>query len=150
MKLDEFVRPEAEWCSHDRPSFPFDYIRYDEFLSAVTRLATDGWCRYRPYEYATGEIADVEREVRTDGPVLEGVSAIHPDLVPLYVWVESDVATVSAAARARGVAAWELEWERMFLPSVDLYLKTEPIRRADIMAARRGSSVRVPCGPELS
>jgi uridine kinase len=76
VKLDEFIKPEAEWRWYDRPSFPFAYIRYDEFLEAVTRLAANGWCRYQPYDYATGEVADAEREVRTDGPVfVEGVSA---------------------------------------------------------------------------
>ena len=63
VKLDEFIKPEAEWRWYDRPSFPFAYIRYDEFLEAVTRLAANGWYRYQPYDYATGEVADAEREV---------------------------------------------------------------------------------------
>jgi hypothetical protein len=36
IRLDDFVKPEAEWRSHDQPSFPFDFIRYDEFMAAVT------------------------------------------------------------------------------------------------------------------
>jgi broad-specificity NMP kinase len=34
IRLDDFVKPEAEWRSHDQPSFPFDFIRYNEFISA--------------------------------------------------------------------------------------------------------------------
>jgi uridine kinase len=34
IRLDNFVKPEAEWRSRDQPSFPFDYIRYDAFLAA--------------------------------------------------------------------------------------------------------------------
>jgi uridine kinase len=144
VQLDEFVKPEAGWPWCDRPSFPFDYIRHDEFLGAVMKLAADGWCRYRPYDWATGEVADAERVVRVDGPVIvEGVSALHPDLASLYdlrVWVESDAATVLAAALARGAGTWAREWERMFLPSVHLYLQTDPKGRADILAAGRGLS----------
>jgi uridine kinase len=142
VHLDEFVKPEAEWRWHDRPSFPFDYIRYDQFLDAVTTLAENGWCQYRPYNWATGKAADAARVVRVDGPVIvEGVSALHPDLDPLYglrIWVESDATTVLAASQARGVGAWMREWEEMFLPSAGLYLQTDPRARADVLAAGRG------------
>ena len=144
--LDDFIKPEREWRWRDRPSFPFDFVRYDEFAGAVRGLATDGECRYRPWDYRTGERADLDRVVRLlDGPVIvEGVSALHPDLAPLYdlrVWVESDAATVLDAARTRGVGSWAREWEVMFVPSVALYMRTDPIGRADLLAAGRGASV---------
>ena len=59
--LDDFIKSEREWRWRDRPSFPFDYIRYDEFMGAVVRLALDGECRYRPWDYRTGERADLDR-----------------------------------------------------------------------------------------
>jgi hypothetical protein len=135
------VKPEAEWRWYDRPSFPFDYVRYEEFLSAVVSLATRGCCRYRPYDFTAGKIADAERAVCVDRPVIvEGVSALHPDLAPLYalrVWVESDASTVLAASLARGVGAWAREWETIF-PSIAPYLRTDPKGRAGIVAAGRG------------
>jgi hypothetical protein len=48
VRLDDFVKPETEWRSHDQPSFPFDFIRYDEFMAAVTGLATSGLCLFGP------------------------------------------------------------------------------------------------------
>ena len=115
-------------------------------MGAVRSLAADGECRYRPWDYRTGERADLDRVVRLDGPVIvEGVTALHPDLAPLYdlrIWVESDAATVLDAARARGVGNWAREWEVMFVPSVALYLQTDPIGRADLLAAGRGVSVQ--------
>ena len=39
LGLDDLVRPEAEWPSRDKPSFPFDFVRYDEFVDAVRSLA---------------------------------------------------------------------------------------------------------------
>ena len=146
VSLDDFIRPEREWRWRDRPSFPFDFIRYDEFAGAVRGLATAGECRYRPWDYRTGERADLDRVARLlDGPVIvEGVSALHPDLAPLYdlrIWVESDAATVLDAARVRGVGNWAREWEVMFVPSVALYLRTDPVGRADLLAAGRGASV---------
>lgn len=143
VQLDEFVRPQPEWRWRDRPSFPFDYIRYDEFLAAVQDLAATGQCCYRPYDWVSGELAEAERTVQVAGPVfVEGVSALHPGLAPLYdlrVWVASDATTVLQAVRARGMGGWAREWERMFLPSVELYLGTDPVVRADLLAAGRGA-----------
>lgn len=73
---------------------------------------------------------------------MEGVSALHPRLAPLYdlrLWVESDPRTVLDASLARGVGDWVVEWRTLFLPSVTLYLKTEPAARAEILVAGRGA-----------
>jgi hypothetical protein len=134
VRLDDFVKPEAEWRSHDQPSFPFDYIRYDEFVAAVSGLATSGLCSFRPFSFETG--------IRVDRPVIvEGVSALHPDLASSYdlrIWVESDAASTLAACGQRGMGPWAREWRELFLPSVDLYLETKPWERADILASGRG------------
>jgi uridine kinase len=107
VRLDHFVKPEAEWRSHDEPSFPFDYIRYGEFMAAVIGLATGGVCSYRFYNFETGDIEREPREVRLDRPVIvEGVSALHSDLAPLYdqrIWVESDEASTLTASQQRRV-----------------------------------------------
>lgn len=99
--VDDFVRPEAEWRSRTVPSFPFDYIRHDEFLGAVKSLATDGRCSYRFYDWNTARLRDEHRIVSLDQPVIvEGVSSLHPELTPLYdlrFWVESDAATTLRA-----------------------------------------------------
>jgi uridine kinase len=142
VRLDDFVKPEAEWRWHNRPSFPFHWIRYDDFMGAVASLAENGRCQYRPYDWEIGETEDAERVVESDGPVIvEGVSALHPDLAPLYdlrIWVESDPATVLAASVAREAADWMRQWEEIFLPGVGLYLETDPRTRADVLAAGRG------------
>ena len=142
MGLHDFVRPEAEWPSRDTPSFPFDYIRYGEFVTAVRSLAHDRRCFFHPYEWDTGNIAREPTVSRGDGIALvEGVSVLHPDLAPLYdlrVWVESDPETTLAASLERGVGSWVHEWQFMFLPSVELYLRTDPKSRADVVALGRG------------
>lgn len=144
--LDDFVKPETQWRSRSEASFPFDYIRYDAFLGTVTTLARDGSCRYRPYDWETGREHEEYRIVRLDGPVIvEGVSSLHPDLAPLYdlrFWVESDAATTLQATLDRGVLGWEREWRELFLPSVELYLRTNPRERADFRVAGRGAGQR--------
>ncbi len=140
LRLDDFIKVEEEWCSRDRPSFPFDYIRYDEFMTAVRELAATGTCSYRVYDWKTGKIANESRSVHRPA-IVEGVSALHPDLVSLYdlrIWVESDMASTFAAACQRGVGPWACEWRQVFLPSVELYLRTMPRDRADIIARGRG------------
>lgn len=142
IRLDDFVKPEAEWRSHDQPSFPFDFIRYDEFMAAVAGLATSGRCSFRPYDFETARIENTAREVRLDRLVIvEGVSALHVDLAPLYdlrIWVESDAQSTLAASARRGMGPWAREWRELFLPSVELYLLTKPRERADIAARGRG------------
>jgi|ERR1700733_525721 uridine kinase len=141
--LDDFVKPETDWPSRDRPSFPFDYIRYSDFVIAVRALARDRQCSFRPYDWQTGRIADEPKVVRGDGIALvEGVSALHPDLAHLYdlrVWIESDPETTLAASLDRGVGPWAHEWQAMFLPSVELYLRTDPRTRSDVIALGRGA-----------
>ena len=143
VPFDDFVLPEAEWPSRDRPAFPFEYIRYGEFLDAIRSLATTGACRYRPYDWSVGNLSPTEREVTLDnGVVVEGVSALHPDVAPLYglrIFVESDGATTLEASLARGVGSWEREWRELFLPSAALYMKSDPRGRADLVVAGRGA-----------
>jgi uridine kinase len=141
--LDDFVKPEAEWRSRTTPSFPFDFIRYDEFLNAVKSLAGDGLCSYRLYDWNTAKIHDEYRIVCLDRPVIvEGVSSLHPELASLYdlrFWVESDAATTLQASLKRGVGAWEREWREQFLPSVNLYMRSAPQDRAEFLVAGRGA-----------
>jgi hypothetical protein len=142
LGLDDLVRPAAEWSSREKPSFPFDFIRYDEFADAVRSLAHNRCCRFHPYNWEMGRIEALPKVVRGDGIALvEGVSALHPDLTPLYdlrVWIESDAETTLAASFERGIGSWACEWEFLFLPSVALYLQTDPKARADVVALGRG------------
>jgi uridine kinase len=141
--LDDFVRPEAEWRGRIGPGFPFEYIRYDDFMAAVRSLAAGQPARYRLYDWSTGSPGE-HRVVAAGKPVIvEGVSALHPELSPLYdlrFWVESEAATTLTASLARGVGDWEQEWRDLFMPSVELYLHTDPRSRADYLVAGRGVS----------
>jgi len=143
LYLDDFVRPEAEWRGRIGPAFPFEYIRYTEFLAAVEALARGETIRIPLYDWSAGRVGDAYREVRPEGLVIvEGVSSLHPDLAPLYdlrLWVESDATTTLAASLARGVGDWEREWRELFMPSVAIYLETEPRARADYIVAGRGA-----------
>jgi uridine kinase len=142
--LDDFVLPAARWPSRTRPAFPFEYMRYAEFLAAIRSVAATGTCRYRPFDWSTGDIAAGEREVTMErSVVVEGVSALNPDVAHLYglgIFVDSDTSTTLDAALARGAGAWEREWRDLFLPSVELYMTTDPRSRADLIAAGRGAT----------
>lgn len=143
LQLDDFIRPEAEWPSRVRPAFPFEYIRYDEFIDAVRSLASTGECVYAPFDGETLTVSTEPRRITLRRPVIvEGVSALNPVLMPLYglkLFVDSDRATVLRAAEARGGGVWLEAWRTLFLPSVDLYMRTLPEQRADIVIAGRGA-----------
>lgn len=144
--LDDFVRPESEWRGTAKPAFPFPYIRYDAFLATVKTLANGEIARYRRYDWAAGQLARDWSEIRPDGlVVVEGVSALHPVLTPLYdlrFWVESDADTTLAASLARGTGGWDDEWRDLFMPSVALYLATDPRGRADHVVAGRDAGAQ--------
>jgi uridine kinase len=142
--LDDFVRPEADWPSHDRPAYPFDYIRYDEFIAVVQSVADGVPAQFSPFDWTTGRISEALRTIEGAGLVIvEGVSALAPALSPLYelsIFVDSDRTSVLAAASARGLGPWAREWETLFLPSADLYMVTRPQDRAGWIVGGRGAA----------
>lgn len=142
--LDDFIRPMADWPSRTRPAFPFEYIRYDGFLDAIRDLARDGVCAYAPFDWSTLSVSPDTRIVSLEKTVIiEGVSALNPAVAALYglsIFVESDRSTTLAAALARGVGNWAPEWEQLFLPSADIYMRSRPQTRCDVIYAGRGAA----------
>jgi uridine kinase len=136
IELDDFVLPQQSWPKSIKPAFPFQYIRYGEFVEAVQALSTAGVCSFRPFDWNRLEISPELRTVTWEAPVIvEGVSSLNPILGPLFdirIFIESDRSTVLQTATQRGVGPWEREWADLFLPSVDLYMATEPRKRADV------------------
>jgi uridine kinase len=141
--LDDFVLPEKDWPSGIGPAFPFAYIRYGEFLDAIQKLASDGVCSFRPFDWSVLEVSVDKRTVDLSKPVIvEGVSSLHPSLCNLYgckIFVEGDRTTTLQAAFDRGVGAWGDYWRELFLPSVDIYMAGRPQERADLLIAGRGA-----------
>ena len=108
-------------------------------LIAIDGLPCSG---YRPYDWCSGQISSIARELYRRGPlIVEGCSVLDPQLEPHYglrLFVASDRETVLAARRARDGDHDAENWQRLFLPSVDLYMATLPERRADFVISGRG------------
>jgi uridine kinase len=130
------------WPSRDKPAYPFEYIRYDEFVGAVRALASSGHCTYAPFDWDTLAISDKRRTVTsTRTVIIEGVSALNPELCEFYglrIFVDSDRSTTLDAAERRGTGRWSQPWRDLFLPSVDIYMESHPQGRADLIVAGRG------------
>ena len=144
ISLDDFVRPEADSPAWRVPTFPFEYIRYAEFVAAVETLAARGECDYAPFDWETLAISGARRRVTLATPVMiEGVSSLYPALCPLYglkIFVDSDRATILEEVARRGAGPWPGAWRTLFVPSADIYMQTGPELRADIIV--RGRSAR--------
>jgi len=144
LQVDEFLRPEEDWPNR-RPGFPFPYLRYDEFLQAVTELAETGVCEYAPYDRERLAISPEKRRITTQRPVIvEGISALVPLLSRYYglkIFVQSARESVLEVAHARNFGIWALEWRKIFLPSADMYMMTNPEERADLVVQGRGVSL---------
>ena len=144
IALDEFVMPERFWQSRSQPAFPFEYVRYEEFLTAVRDLKKNGNCTFAPFDWNTREVSVGLLQIDLTTPVVvEGVSTFNPLIAGLYdlrVFVESDRETTHQAALARSDDRWSEYWGSLFLPSVDLYMLTSPRDRAELVVAGRGAS----------
>ena len=73
--------------------------------------------------------------------IIEGVSSLNVHVCYLYglkIFVESDRKTTLEAAIRRGHGKWDKEWRELFMPSADLYMRTDPERRADLIIPGRG------------
>jgi hypothetical protein len=145
--LDDFVLPERNWPFGIGPAFPFEYIRYDEFLDAIRALASHGTCSFRPFDWSTFEILAEKRTVSLSKyAVVEGVSSLNRSLCNLYrlkIFIASDRATTLQAAFNRGVGPWGNQWRELFLPSADIYMETRPQARSDLLIAGRGVGSRL-------
>jgi hypothetical protein len=139
--LDEFVLPEKDWPSGIKPAFPFEYIRYGEFLDAGRTLASFGTCVYRPFDWDSFAVSGETRTISLSKlVVVDGVSSLHPSLCDLYglrIFVENRATTLHAAFN-RGVGSWADYWRELFLPSADVYMESQPQKRADLLIAGRG------------
>jgi len=141
LHVDEFLRPEADWPSR-KPGFPFPYLRYDEFLTAVTQLAEKGECTYAPFDWETLAVSTKLRHLTTERPVIvEGISALVPVLTRYYglkIFVQSERESALAVAHSRNLGIWAKEWSKIFMPSADMYMMTHPEQRADVVVPGRG------------
>lgn len=142
LQVDEFLRPEADWPSR-KPGFPFPYLRYDEFLQAVIRLAETGECVYAPFDWETLSVSTQLRRITTQRPVIvEGISALVPLLARYYglkIFVQSARETALEVAHNRSLGIWVQEWRKIFMPSADMYMMTHPESRADLLVPGRGA-----------
>jgi uridine kinase len=147
LYLDDFMLPRKDWPVPCPPAFPFQYMRYTQFMTAVQTLAKTGNCRFHPFEWNTGRVAQAEKVLSLDKPIIvEGVSTLHPNLLPYYalrIFVDSDKQTLAQALSVREQGSRIRNWHDLFLPSIELYMVTDPKKRADIFFAGRGASIKI-------
>lgn len=143
LEFDDFYLPSDGWPPDIEPAFPFPFFRLDEFHQAVRSLHELGKCCWRPIDWPTLTVKADPVYIEDGRPVIiEGCSVLDPALVDLYdvrLFVESDRSTLVKAQKARdGENVLSEDWARLFLPSVDLYMRTRPDKRADFVVAGRG------------
>lgn len=140
--IDDLFLPMQQWAPDLQPAFPFPYFRYEEFLRGVRALSRGKVFRYTPYDPETKELSTEVTILTPDRPVIiEGVSTLNPQLAKLYskkIFIQSDVKTELAAVMERNDADSKKLWQELYLPSVDIYMETNPTERADFVVAGRG------------
>lgn len=142
---DDFFLPRHSWPSDIQPAFPFSFFRMDEVYDFLDRVAASGRGSYHPYDWELRTISASAITVDiSSGPlIIEGCSVLAPELAPRFAlsfFVESDAASILSARRARDGTGDEEDWEKLFLPSVEMYMRTDPASRATHVVAGRGWS----------
>ena len=143
LEFDDFYLPADGWPPNIEAAFPFPFFRLDEFRQAVRSLREQGECAWRPIDWPTLTIRSEPLHIGSGRPVIvEGCSVLDPDLADLYdvrLFMVSDRDTLLKAQKARdGENVLSDDWAKLFLPSVDLYMRTQPVKRADLVVAGRG------------
>jgi uridine kinase len=144
LSLDEFVVPPGERPADIAPAFPFPFFRTDAIRTVIRTLSLGRVARFRPYDWETERLAAASRDVCSP-VIVEGCSLLSDDWAPQFdmrLWVESDEHTLISAQRARDGDRDADKWRDLYLPSVAMYLRTEPWRRADYLVAGRGATAR--------
>ncbi len=148
--LDEFFIPQKEWPKHPKPTFPFFYLRYDEFIEGVRKLSAGKSFSYCRYNWDTHTIATQPTIVKPDTTIIvEGVSTLYKELINFYakkIWVDSDQRTEPEAIRKRQNYKNLDLWMNFYIPSVNLYFEQKPWQYANIMYAGRGLQEKHPFG----
>lgn len=140
--LDEFFIPQREWPHDQSPRFPFFYFRYEEFINGIKTVAAGKPFTYHPYDWQADASSISPITIEPKGIIIvEGVSALNAELTPLYhtkIWVKSDRTTELAALQKRENGNnWDL-WNKIYLPSIEIYCLQTPWKRADIIYKGRG------------
>lgn len=140
--LDEFFIPQRDWPHDQSPRFPFFYFRYEEFVNGIKALANGKPFTYHAYDWLTDALSVTSTTIQPKGIIIvEGVSALNTELAPLYhtkIWVESDRTTEIAALKEREKGKnWDM-WNKIYLPSIEIYCLQKPWERADIIYKGRG------------
>jgi uridine kinase len=129
LSLDEFVVPPAERPTDLAPAFPFPFFRTDLIRSVVRTLSLGEAACFHPYDFETERLTTKSRKVK--GPlIVEGCSLFSNDLAQfdIRLWVESEERTMVAAQRARDGDRDADKWRDLYLPSVEIYMRTMPDR----------------------
>jgi len=142
LHFDDFLLSPSSWPGDIRPLFPFPFFRHKMFFDAVRAIARDGICSFFPFDWDSMEISGHLHHVRSDRPILvEGVSVLSPEIPSLYdvrIFVQSDRSSLLEAVCKRDGNLFREEWETLFIPSADLYMRTRPEARSDFLVRGRG------------
>lgn len=140
--LDEFFIPQRDWPHDQSPRFPFFYFRYQEFIDGIKALASGKRFTYYAYDAQTDAPSKKVTTIEPEGIIIvEGVSALNAELAPLYhtkIWVEGDHSNELVALQERENGKnWDV-WNKLYLPSIEIYCLQKPWKRADIIYEGRG------------
>ena len=133
VSMDEFWIPEQDVLSSDWIVFDRDRLEHQVLIPALQGNPI----RYQVFDWHQGKLGDW-REITADYLIVEGISALHPNLLPYYrfkIWVECSLDVAQLRGLRRGKIAYNIDetesWINRWTPNDRAYFE---VYRPDLQA----------------
>lgn len=134
--MDDFWLHSADVRSADWPAFDRDRIEAQVLNPALAGQPV----RYQRYDWKQQTLGDWVEVPDSQFLIVEGISALHPNLLPYYdfkIWVDCTLETAKERGLARGYG-WGIDetqvWLERWMPNdADYFAKYRPDLQADFI-----------------
>lgn len=126
VSMDEFWIPERDVLSSDWTVFDRDRLEHQVLIPALQGNPI----RYQVFDWHRGRLEDW-RELTAAYLIIEGISALHPNLLPYYqfkIWVECSLEVAQLRGLRRGKTEYNIDeaesWIGRWTPNDRAYFET--------------------------
>jgi len=137
VSIDEFWLPDRNVLSEDWIVFDRDRLKYQVLIPASQKQAIT----YQVFDWQQNKLGGWKSLPRSNYLIIEGISVLHPDLLPYYdfkIWVDCPLEVAQARGLNRGKTEYNIDesdiWINCWTPNDRAYFeKYRPDLQADYL-----------------
>lgn len=114
ISIDEFWIPECNVLSEDWIVFDRDRLKHQVLIPATQKQLIT----YQVFDWQQGRLGSLKLLPRSDYLIIEGISVLHPDLLPYYgftIWVNCSLELAQARGLHRGKTEYNIDESEIWL-----------------------------------